>query len=191
LQKKQIAYRKYIPISLFYFLIVAVIGTLLRSIAFLKIPFEYANLVHAHTHVAFQGWVYTAIFLIITSLYVSPDKFQRGKYLLQFKLTTLVLIGVLISFTFQGYGLYSIVSSTLFQLLNYWFIYRFFRDVKVSSPLQVDLLFIKTGLGLGLLSSFSHMSLVSFPQRATPAPNFTNRWYIPSCIYNTTAGFFL
>ncbi|MFT5886801.1 MAG: hypothetical protein ACI9IP_003272 [Arcticibacterium sp.] len=154
MQKRQIAYRKYIQISLFYLLIVAIIGTVLRSVAFFNIPFEYANLVHAHSHVAFQGWVYTAIFLIITSLYISPEKVENGRYLLQFKLTVLILIGVLVSFTLYGYGLYSIISSTLFQILNYWFIYRFFKDVKTSSPRQLDLLLVKTGLGLGLLSSF-------------------------------------
>ncbi len=147
------AYRKYIQISLFSFLLVAVIGTLLRSVSFFNIPFKYANLVHAHSHVAFQGWVYTAIFLIITSLYISQEKVEKGKYLVQFRLTAFVLVGVLVSFSLYGYGLYSIVASTLFQALNYWFIYRFFRDVKISNPGGIDLLFIKTGLALGLLSS--------------------------------------
>jgi hypothetical protein len=152
-QKGQIAYRKYIQISLFYFLIVAVIGTLLRSFSFLNIPFVYTNLVHAHSHIAFQGWVYTAIFLISSRLYISKERLERGKYAIQFKLTVLVLIGVLVSFSLQGYGLYSIIFSTLFQLLNYWFTYRFFKDSEPLNAESIPLLFIKTGLVLAVLAS--------------------------------------
>jgi hypothetical protein len=67
-----------------------------------------------------------------------------------------VLTGTLITFSLQGYGLYSILFSTLFQLLNYWFIYRFFKDTReINSAAEnpISFRFIKTGLWLGLLSS--------------------------------------
>ena len=81
--------------SLFFFLMVAVIGTTLRAAGYFNIPLGYRNLVHAHSHTGFQGWVYTIMFLIITSIYISPEKLKKGKYSLQFKLTLLVLAGVL------------------------------------------------------------------------------------------------
>ncbi len=139
--------------SLFFFLMVAVIGTTLRAAGYFNIPLGYRNLVHAHSHTGFQGWVYTIMFLIITSIYISPEKLKKGKYSLQFKLTLLVLAGVLVSFSLQGYGLYSIVFSTLFQVLNYWFIYRFLKDTADTLSTQYSLKFIKTGLHFGLIST--------------------------------------
>ncbi len=49
-------------ISLLFFFLVGLAGTVLRSTAFIEIPLDYMNLVHAHSHVAFQGWIYTIMF---------------------------------------------------------------------------------------------------------------------------------
>lgn len=152
MEKNQFSYHKYIIVSLLYLFIVAVIGTLLRSVSYFQIPFPYGNLVHAHSHVAFQGWVYTSLILILTKRYISEEKQRHGKYQLQFRLTSIFIIGVLVAFAIQGYGLYSIIFSTLFQILNYWFFYRFFKDTQYSKP-GLSLKWIKTGIGFGLLSS--------------------------------------
>lgn len=148
--------KKWSKISLIFFFIVACIGTLLRSVVFFQIPFEYANLVHAHSHVAFQGWIYTIMILLLTKLYLEDDQIERGRYPIQFKCTVFVVVGILIAFSLQGYGLYSIIFSTIFQFLNYWFIYRFVKDTKhiaFFSKNVISLRFVKTGLGLGLLST--------------------------------------
>ena len=55
----------------------------------------------------------------------------------------------MVTFIFQGYALYSILFSSLFQLLNYWFTYRFFKDVKKSEKAinhKFSLQFIKVGM---------------------------------------------
>ncbi|SOE20170.1 hypothetical protein SAMN06298216_0668 [Spirosomataceae bacterium TFI 002] len=177
-KNKQFPYHKYILVSLLYFFIVAILGTLLRSVTYFNIPFEYANIIHAHSHVAFQGWVYTCLFLILTRLYIKKEKLIRGKYILQFLLTTLAVFGVLIAFTAQGYGLYSIIFSTLFQALNYWFIYRFFKDTR-SKGSSLSLKFIKTGLGFGLLSS-----LFPFVIGYTSAKGLNGTEFYNSLIYS-------
>ena len=144
-------------ISLIFLFLVALIGTFLRSTAFIPIPLKYINLVHAHSHVAFQGWVYTTMILLLTSIYLKENQIKTGRYPLQYILTVIVVIGVLISFSLQGYGLYSIIFSTLFQLLNYWFIYRFLKDsgdINSFPGNAISLRFVKTGLWLGLLSTF-------------------------------------
>jgi hypothetical protein len=143
-------------ISLAFLFAVAIIGTLLRSPYIATIPLEYTNLVHAHSHTAFQGWIYTIMFLLLTNIFIAKDKIKKGHYVLQFKITVLIVLGVLVSFSLQGYGLYSIIFSTLFQVLNYWFIYRFLNDsgpVKSGSVNFISLRFIKTGLWLGVLST--------------------------------------
>ncbi len=144
---------KWIKISLFFFLIIAVIGTLLRSVSFIPIPLTFQNLVHAHSHTAFQGWIYTAQFILLTQLFLNKEQIQKGYYPLQFKITIAVIIGVLLSFSLQGYGLFSIVFSTLFQVLNFIFIYCFLKDTKNTSS-SVAFRFVKTGLWLGVLSNF-------------------------------------
>lgn len=148
--------RSWNKISLAFLFAVALIGTYLRSPYVSAIPLEYTNLVHAHSHTAFQGWVYTIMFLLLTTIFITRDKIEKGHYVLQFKLTVLIVLGVLISFSLQGYGIYSIIFSTLFQLLNYWFIYRFIKDSDPAKPgfaNNIPLRFIKTGLWLGVLST--------------------------------------
>jgi len=143
-------------ISLIFLFLIALIGTLLRSVAFIPIPLDYLNLVHAHSHTAFQGWVYLIMHLFLTSTFLTEKQILKGHYPLQFKLTVTVVIGVLISFSLQGYGLYSILFSTLFQLLNYWFIIRFLNDLKkenYSDQSSLAIKFSKTGLGFGVLST--------------------------------------
>ncbi|MEP2023617.1 MAG: hypothetical protein ABJH98_04305 [Reichenbachiella sp.] len=143
-------------ISLIFLFLVALIGTLLRSAAFISIPFNYLNLVHAHSHTAFQGWVYLMMQLLLANTFLTKNQIETGRYPLQFKLTVSIVIGVLVSFALQGYGLYSIVCSTLFQLLNYWFIFRFLKDTKktnTSDQNTLSLKFVKTGLWFGLVST--------------------------------------
>ena len=148
--------KEWSKISLTFLFLVALVGTLLRSTAFIQIPLEYLNLVHAHSHVAFQGWVYLVLFLFLTNNFLEKHQIKERKYPLQFKITVLVVVGVLVSFSLQGYGLYSIIFSTLFQLLNYWFVYSFLANVRALSPAKksaVSIRFVKTGLWLGILST--------------------------------------
>jgi hypothetical protein len=145
-----------IKVSLLFFFIIALIGAALRAAILFPFPFNYAYLVHAHSHTAFQGWIYTTMMIFLTRMFLSEEQIHKGRYALQFKLTAVVILGVLISFSLQGYGLYSIIFSTLFQILNYWFIFRFLKDVRNSgtaSENKLSLRFVKTGLWLGLLST--------------------------------------
>ncbi len=145
-------------ISLLFLLVIALVGTLMRLSTFLKLPLAYDHLLHAHSHTAFQGWVYTAMMLLLANLFLSKEQIQSGRYAFQFKLTVVVIVGVLVSFALQGYGLYSIICSTLFQVLNYWFIFRFFKDVRLL-PNSLPLRWVKTGLWLGLLSTLAPFAI--------------------------------
>ena len=143
-------------VSLLFLFLVAIIGTLLRSFGFFSIPFEYSHLVHAHSHTAFQGWVYLLMFLLLTKTFLSEEQLKHRRYPLQFKITVFIIFGILISFAVQGYALYSILFSTLFQLLNYWFVASFLRDTRTNSQNTTNgtsLRFIKAGLWFGVLST--------------------------------------
>jgi hypothetical protein len=142
-------------ISLFFLFVVALIGTLLRSFSYFSSSLEYSNLVHAHSHVAFQGWIYSILMLVLTTTFLNEYQIQKGIYKLQFKLTIFIVFIILITFSIQGYALFSIISSTLFQFLNYWFIIRFLKDTKyLKKKFYLSLKFIRTGLYFGVLSTF-------------------------------------
>ena len=147
---------KLIRISLFFLLVIALFGTLMRATFLFPVSFNYTHFLHAHSHVGFQGWIYTALFLLLTQLFLSPNQIEKGKYQLQFFITLVMIVGIIVSFALQGYGLYSIVFSTLFQLMNYWFIFRFLKDMKTNNKERtqgVSKHFIRTGLILGLIST--------------------------------------
>lgn len=128
----------------------------MRAVPFFDIIFNYVHLLHAHSHVAFQGWIYSALFLLISKLYIDDNIIKEKKYSLYFKLTILTILGIIVSFLFQGYALFSILFSSLFQLLNYWFAFRFFKDVRISQKAKkhaFSLKFIKVGFWMMILST--------------------------------------
>lgn len=144
--------------SLMFLFLIALIGVFMRAVPFFQLPLDYSHLLHSHSHTAFQGWVYTAMFLLICTMYFSAEQVKRRRFELQFKITIPVVLGIMISFSLQGYGLYSILFSSLFQLLNYWFIFSLFKEFdsfygEKEKPVSVK--FIKTGQWLGLLSTLA------------------------------------
>lgn len=142
-------------ISLVFFLCIALIGTLLRAMPLINLSANYSFLLHAHSHLAFQGWVYTVILLIVPHLFLNAEQIKNGRYRLQFKLTIPLLISILISFSLQGYSILSIILSTLFQGLTYWFIFKFFKDTSSSSTKPISLSFVRVGFWFSLLSSIA------------------------------------
>jgi len=144
-------------ISVTFFFTIALLGSIMRLAPFSDIFFNYEHLLHAHSHVAFQGWIYTALFLLITKLYLTEDLIKKGKYKLQLILTVATILGIMIAFMVQGYAFLSILLSSLFQILNYWLTFQFFKDVKKSERVknhQFSLKFIKVGMRLMVLSTF-------------------------------------
>lgn len=141
--------------SPFSFLFIAgALGLLMRSMSWIDLPLPYTHLLHAHSHVGFQGWLYLSLFLLSIHVFLSPDQRQRGKYNFQLKCTVGVLVALLVAFLWQGYAAVSIALSTVFQLLNYWFIYRFWRHLN-ESPSDLPKRFMKAGMVFGLLSTLA------------------------------------
>lgn len=148
--------KKWTIVSLSFLFCVASIGTMLRGIKYFELPFDYMHLVHAHSHVAFQGWVYTLMLLLLPTFYLSTDHISKSRYQQQFILTVGIVLGILVSFSLWGYGLYSILFSTLLQFAQYVFVFKFFQDIKQSpseNQNQISLRFVKAGLLLGMLST--------------------------------------
>lgn len=111
----------WLRISLFNLLLVTFIGLILRYKIAFSLPFiDQKHLLHGHSHFAFAGWVSMALMAFMID-YASRKKsrnlFSKYKWLLWGNLIT--AYGMLFSFPFQGYGLFSICFSTL-SIINSW-----------------------------------------------------------------------
>lgn len=105
---------KHLRLAFVYFLLVALMGTLLRFGHLFPIPFQYRFMVHAHSHIALLGWVYTALTTLLCYCMLPSEvwiKYQR-----LFLVTQVTLIGMLFTFPFQGYAFYRLFSQLYFYL---------------------------------------------------------------------------
>ncbi|MFK5972416.1 MAG: hypothetical protein QM485_03965 [Flavobacteriaceae bacterium] len=118
--------KTHIRIALFYFLLAAILGVVLRSFYSVAIPVNYKFFVHTHSHIALLGWVYMALTTLLYKLYLDKLNLDK-KYRRIFWFTQLTLLGMLLTFPFQGYALFSIVFSTLFLFASYWFAWFFLK----------------------------------------------------------------
>lgn len=126
-----IATKSHIRLALGYFLLAALLGVLLRAFVVMPIPVNYRFIVHTHSHIALLGWVYMGLTTLLYHLFLSGQEVGT-KYKRIFWLTQLSLVGMLLSFPFQGYALLSIVFSTLFLFASYWFASFFMKYVPGS-----------------------------------------------------------
>ena len=115
--------RKWLQIALFNLMLVALIGVILRYKIAYSLPFvDQKNLLHAHSHFAFAGWITQALMaLLVANLSEIGEKnyFNRYRWILYANLLT--GYGMFFSFPFQGYGAVSIVFSTLSIFVSYIF----------------------------------------------------------------------
>ncbi|MCO5229538.1 MAG: hypothetical protein M9958_00140 [Chitinophagales bacterium] len=126
------SYRKWILWGIFNLSLVALFGALMRyKIAFDFPFFHQKNLLHAHSHFAFAGWIthvlYSGLAMLIAP-YISSQ--QRKRYTFTVIFNLIVAYGMLISFTIQGYKAVSITFSTLSIVVAILFAYIFIKDSK-------------------------------------------------------------
>lgn len=111
--------------------IVALYGVTMRYKILYNLPFfEQKNLLHAHSHFAFSGWI-THILLtgICFILWPYLPKEKKKKYPILIIVNLLIAYGMLVSFTMQGYAFYSILFSTLSIFIIVVFTIYYVRDV--------------------------------------------------------------
>ena len=122
---------RWLKIALFNLLIVATIGVILRYKILFPLPFvDQKHLLHGHSHFAFAGWITQAIMTLLV-IYLANQTgaavYKRYRWLLAANLFS--AYGMLIAFPIEGYGLYSIIFSTLSIFVSYVFAVFYWRDV--------------------------------------------------------------
>jgi len=122
--------KKLVVICLINFLIAALLGLLLSYYFIDPIDLNYRFLIHAHSHTAMLGWIYLMLFTLIVHYFI-PDK--KPVYNRLFWLTEFAVIGMLLSFPFQGYAAISISFSTLHIFCSYYFVYLIWKHHQINN----------------------------------------------------------
>jgi hypothetical protein len=122
--------KRWITLSLFNLSILALLGIILRTKFLFPLPFiDYRNMLSAHSHFAFGGWVTLILMVLLIDNLLTDSQKQKNIY--QFILwgIEITATGMLLSFPFQGYGSFSIPFSSFFIFFTYLFTWVFIRDL--------------------------------------------------------------
>lgn len=168
-------------ISLLSLAIVALYGTLMRyKIAFSFPYLDQKNLLHAHSHFAFGGWISHLLYCgltLILSRFLPEGKDK--KYYRLIALNLLCAFGMLLAFTVQGYGAVSISFSVLSIIVSAIFAVYFIKDARHFPPQHLSKPWAITGLLVNVLSSAGPFVLAYI----LISKNFQHELYLSAVYY--------
>lgn len=122
--------KKYTVVALGYFFIVSLLGLLLRFFSVIPIDLNFKYILHTHSHTSLLGWLYLAMTLLIYKVFLEKAKVPKLKKRI-FIISNISFLGMLMSFPFQGYALFSIAFSSLYLFSSYgftWFALKYIPD---------------------------------------------------------------
>lgn len=157
--------RKDIQWAFLYFIITILLGLSLRVSYIADVFFNIRHVTHSHSHIGLLGWIYTILSSLICQYFLRET--DRKPYFILFLCTQFCILGMLFSFPFGGYFLYSIIFSSLFIICTYCFSifflkrskkYNFIRfsiskSVDVENDKPLSLRFVHWGIYFLILSS--------------------------------------
>lgn len=158
---KELSLSRWISISLFNLMLVAMLGAVMRYKIGFEFPFlNQKNLQHAHSHFAFSGWVSQMLMAYMV------DELRKVGNRQSFKPYNLVLwgnficaIGMLIAFSIQGYGKFSIFFATSSIFISYYFVWQYIKDLRQVPSMAHRPWFI-AALSYNVLSTVGTFALV-------------------------------
>lgn len=147
--------RRVFAVAWFFWTISAALGVLLRLQAVRPVVgLAYGHVLHAHSHVAFLGWIFNAFFALALRLFVPVP--ERGGYIRLFLVTQIAVAGMLFTYPFTGYAAASISFSTLHMVCAgvwAWKLLRRNRAAPAARP------FLWIAFGCMLLSGLGPLAL--------------------------------
>ncbi len=145
----------WIRFSLYNLLIVALLGVLMRYKIGFDFPFfSQKNAQHAHSHFAFAGWITHTLYALLINFIQQK---LSSEYLKQYKMLLIANLfcsyGMLVSFFIQGYGVISIILSTLTIVIACIFAFYYFKDLKKIDNENSTKSWFKAALWFNIISS--------------------------------------
>jgi hypothetical protein len=122
---------QWLRIGLFNLALVALVGLLMRyNIAYSLPLLQQKNMLHAHSHFAFAGWISHSIIVMMTACMSRASGVNYfPRYRVPLIANLLTAYAMLIAFIMQGYALFSIVFSTLSVFVSWWYSVMFWKDL--------------------------------------------------------------
>ncbi len=151
-----ITVRHWSILGIFNLVLVAVFGLLMRSaVIFPQTWLNQKYIMHAHSHFAFSGWISHMLMVLMAMVVLNKKSTDclSGKYQLLIGANMLASYGMLFCFSWQGYGRYSIIFSTLTILLSYVFVGMLWHAISRSTLSLLVRKWFKAALLFLLLSS--------------------------------------
>ncbi len=141
--------------------IVAFLGAVMRYKIGFELPwFDQKFLQEAHSHFAFAGWITHSLYFLIIRLFRSNlDTINERVYSRILQVNLISAYGMLICFSFQGYGPISLFFSTISVITGYafsWFAHKDAGRLTSSHPAKN---WIKAAIWFGILSTFGTVVL--------------------------------
>lgn len=109
---------------------------------------NFSYVLHGHSHVMFLGWVFNVLYLAFVTEFTAGQRIFR----VLFWILQVCVVGMLIAFPMQGYGLYSIAFTTVHTLTAFVFIGCFLYQTRASTSIAITL--ARSALFFFVLSSF-------------------------------------
>ncbi len=145
-------------IALYFLAAIALLGLILRMVPIFPLGINFHNFLHAHSHVAFLGWLHGAFISFISYIFLR-DKLDTKFFKFIYWFTIINIMGMYFSFPIQGYKFFSILFLSLFLIGTYLFLYYFFKHKSATEQFPATYRFVKAGLCLQFLSSISPWTL--------------------------------
>jgi hypothetical protein len=141
--------------------LVALFGFLLRTKILFSIAFlDYRNLLQAHAHFAFTGWLGLALITLLLYGLLPADIANKKQYQRLLAAITLSAWGIALFFPVFGYKSFAVIFPLLYMVLSYVFIFWFGKEVvQQEKQPAVRWLAIASVVGL-VLSSIGMILLV-------------------------------
>ncbi len=153
------AIKKRVSVSLAWLITISVLGIFLRLYPVMSLQINYKPLLHAHSHLAFLGWVFTSLFTLITGSFLPKEKVASLPFRLQFILLQIFNIGMLVSFLIQGYAFFSILFSSLHMITTFWFIWTTSHSIRRSGASDISHKFLFASFFFMILSSVGPLAI--------------------------------
>lgn len=152
--------RVFVHFTFFLFLLTASSGIWMRAFSFYpNTGIPYTNVMHGHSHLAILGWAFLGVFILFLTLFWKSIKQKAQAVILTVTLFAASFL-MFVAFIYQGYGLYSIILSSVHILVEYWAALFIYHHTKTNEKIpKTGLLFIKGSLLALIISTIGPFSL--------------------------------
>lgn len=172
--------QKWIRICLFNLFLVALLGCAMRyKIAFSLPWLPQKNVLNAHSHFAFAGWLSQVLMTLMVQYIGRHSNLNVRKYNWLLWANLLTAWGMLLTFPWEGYGIISIIFSTLSIFASYAFAIVYWRDLNRLPEPRISHNWFKAALLWNVISSAGPFFLAYMLATHT----MHEHWYLGAIYY--------